>query len=92
MGSDDEPEQSHTQRTRASTEGTCSGFRRSNLYWSPLATEPYTLQMRHTTRTESDGADALLYERIADELGAMVRRGALRSGERLPTLAQLARA
>ena len=45
--------------------------------------------MRTTARTEGDGADAFLYERIADELGAMVTRGALRSGERLPSVRRL---
>jgi DNA-binding transcriptional MocR family regulator len=52
--------------------------------------------MRHAMRTRDDGgtagiegADAFLYERIADELGGMVTRGALRAGDRLPSVRRL---
>jgi DNA-binding transcriptional MocR family regulator len=52
--------------------------------------------MRHAMRTRDDGgapgiegADAFLYERIADELGGMVARGALRAGDRLPSVRRL---
>jgi DNA-binding transcriptional MocR family regulator len=51
--------------------------------------------MRHAMRTRDgaagggDGADAFLYERIADELGSMVAKGALRAGDRLPSVRRL---
>ena len=54
--------------------------------------------MRHAMRTGSGGggslvgelhADAFLYERLADELGGMVARGALRAGDRLPSVRRL---
>ncbi|HSO35783.1 MAG TPA: winged helix-turn-helix domain-containing protein, partial [Labilithrix sp.] len=48
--------------------------------------------MRHAVRTgdaSAEPADAFLYERLADELGGMVTRGALRAGDRLPSVRRL---
>ncbi|MDB4938950.1 MAG: Transcriptional regulator, GntR family protein, partial [Labilithrix sp.] len=41
------------------------------------------------TAPGAEGADAFLYERVADELGGMVARGALRPGDRLPSVRRL---
>jgi DNA-binding transcriptional MocR family regulator len=46
--------------------------------------------MRHAVRTgATEPVDAFLYERLADELGGMVTRGALRAGDRLPSVRRL---
>ena len=45
--------------------------------------------MRTRERRRELHADAFLYERLADELGAMVERGALRAGDRLPSVRRL---
>lgn len=94
MGLDDEARAAtSTEARRQIIDRYRGGLFRSQrvyLYWSSSTTVPYTSIMRHAMRTvESVAADAFLYERIADELGAMVARGALRPGDRLPSVRRL---
>jgi DNA-binding transcriptional MocR family regulator len=65
--------------------------RERNLCWSLGVGNPYTSIVRLATRARKpeDGADAFLYERIADELEGLVARGALRPGDRLPSVRRL---
>jgi DNA-binding transcriptional MocR family regulator len=53
----------------------------------------YTSDMRHAMRSQQiegeTAGDVFLYERLADELGGMVTRGILRSGDRLPSVRRL---
>lgn len=80
----------HRVASYTSTDRTCNDASRRLLYWSTWLEDPYTRAVARSPSTAAGAEPAYLYERIADELGAQIARGALRSGDRLPSVRRLA--